>query len=423
MIREDVELTLRDRQARDTGLVPAYRDYCLANVPGTIGDVFGVEVGPSLPADVVPIGSTTIENVVVVLLDGLGLHRWKRDRTDHKFLDRVSERGTVTPLTSTFPSSTAAAITTIHTAAPPAAHGVFGWDVHLPVEEAVVSVFPHEVGENADGLDATPVGAADVVAVEPIYPTLADTGVTSHVVQPADTLGTDYADATFRGARQVPYDQYGAGAAGLRRILETSVGPTYAYCYVPALDSTSHDNGTDSSAYHDALARVTRHLSRELYDDLDSTVASETLLIITADHGMTDLEPGLAGCLNLGKIDEVTENLARWSSGRVIPPVADPRGTHFWLRHGAADVVVEALEAMGVRTFTRSEVADLGLYGPSPEPTFERRCGDLVCYHPEKKLVADETETVVPKIGMHGGLTPREMLVPFATARLDELQT
>lgn len=67
------------------------------------------------------------ENVVVLLVDGFGYEHWKRERDVHPLLSALTERGIVTPLTSVYPSETAAAITTVHTGRKPVEHGLLGW--------------------------------------------------------------------------------------------------------------------------------------------------------------------------------------------------------------------------------------------------------------------------------------------------------
>lgn len=419
---------LLERCRRGEVVVPDYEGYCFANVPGTVASVLGVDpgrggsegVGRALPADALAGVATDVSHVVVVVLDGLGWYRFHRDAGDHRFLRRVRDRGAVTPLTSVLPASTAAAIPTVHTGATPAEHGVLGWDVRLPRHDVVVEAFPHQVRGAPER--SPPVSPGEVVRADPVYPAFEAAGVETTVVQPADTLGTAYADATFRGATQVPYDGVAAGARTLRDRVAADAGPSYTYFYAADLDTASHDYGTDSVAYHDALATVTRHLSRALYDDLDAETAAETLLVVTADHGVVDFDPGPAGTLDLLSVEGAAEGLARRPSGDPVLPWGDPRLLHLAVRDGDRDRVREALESRGATVFTREEMRDRGFYGPAAGTAFDRRCGDLVCTHPDLKLVYPGGEAVVPKTGMHGGPTPRELLVPFAAARLSRLR-
>jgi len=142
----------------------------------------------------------------------------------------------------------------------------------------------------------------------------------------------------------------------------------------------------------------------------------------SADHGLVDLEPGSAGCIDVLSVERVADALARGPSGEPFHPWGDHRLLHLAVQRGEQNRVRAALESRGVTVFTRKEVRELGLYGTATGPALDRRCGDLVCTHPDRKLVSPSNRKAVPKIGMHGGPTARETLVPFAAVRLSELR-
>jgi hypothetical protein len=116
-----------ERRLRDAGpsdvVHPDYESHCTSSVPGTVGDVLDIPLGPALPTSI-PVPTDGVDRVVVVLLDGLGLHRWRRDATDAPLLRRLDAAATVTPLTATFPSATATALVTLNTGRTPADHGL-----------------------------------------------------------------------------------------------------------------------------------------------------------------------------------------------------------------------------------------------------------------------------------------------------------
>jgi hypothetical protein len=421
MPSEMVLAALRERCRFRGGLRPDYEGYCFANVPATAAAVLDADVGRSLPDGVLDGVGTEVRNVVVVLLDGLGYRRWRRDAADHRFLSRLDARGEVTPLTAVAPASTASAITTFHTGATPAEHGVLGWDVGLPEHGTVVQAFPHRVRPDVAGGDsAPPVAPDEVVRGDPIYPARADAGGEPRGVQPAMTLGPPYADTVFRGAEQVPYDDLAGGVATVRRVLERRSGATYTYLYLPQVDAVSHDRGADDRAYHGTLRAVTRTLATGLYDRLDADAAAETLLVVTSDHGFVNTVPGAAGCVDLRWVDGLRNALRRGPDGEPVPPYGDQRLAHLAVREGRTGALAERLRALdaGLQVFHRGTVQSAGLFGPDSDG----RWGDLVLYHPEKKIIHEATAGVADYVGMHGGLTEREMLVPFAAARLSTLQ-
>lgn len=417
----DGSAALLDRCRQDGLILPDYGEYCFAAVPRTAADVLGVDVGPTLPGDVLAGVETDVSNVLVVLIDGLGWHRFQRDGGDHRFLERLLDRARCTPLTAVLPSSTGAAITTVHTGSTPAEHGVLGWDVRLPAEDVTVEVFPHTL-RDATGDPTPPVASEEVVRATPIYPELEADGVEARTIQPAETLESAYTESAIGGAKHVPYDGIEDGAASVRAELEANHGPSYTYFYTPDVDAATHDGGTDSADYHDALATVSERLSSALYDDLNPEVAAETLLLVTADHGMVDIEPGPAGYLDVTSIPDVATSLARRPSGDPVLPWGDYRGLHLKVENGDRRRAREALEAHGVTVFSREEVLERCFYGPSTPDGFESRVGDLIATHPDLKLGYPGGEKIEPYVGMHGGPTEREMVVPFAAARLSNLR-
>ncbi|WP_459194335.1 alkaline phosphatase family protein [Halosimplex sp. J119] len=421
MLRHGETAALLERRARDGLVVPDYEGYCFANVPGTAGNVLDADVGRGLPADALSGVETAVSHVVVAVLDSLGWHRWRRDADDHRFLSRLEERGAVTPLTSVASASTTPAITSVHTGATPAEHGVLGCDAALPGAETIVRPFQHDVRPDlAEASTEPPLEVGDYVGVEPVYARMEQEGIESRVIQPAETLDTEYANAVFRGARQIPFDDPSDGARTLRNALADARGPSYTYWYTPILDDLTHEYGPDAGAYHDALGRVTRYLSRALYDGVGAETAEETLLIVTADHGAIPLDSGADGYLRVLDIDGVEERLRR-RDGEPMPPFGDPRACHLAVEPGEVSAVVEAIESAGATAITRERARTLELFGPADAPGWER-CGDVIVTDDDRALGYPSMEKVADFAGIHGGFTPREMGVPFAAARLSALQ-
>jgi len=418
VLRTNVEEQLRDRQQTATGLIPAYDDYCFSNIPGTAANIFDISVGPSLPNDVFGDIEPEATHVVVLLLDGLGWKRWQRD-AESPFISTVSEQGVVTPLTSIAPSCTASAVTTVHTACPVGGHGVLGRSTHIPSHDSIVHSFSFTKRRAESSQSNDPLFSADnLVVTDSIYPQLERAGVKTQVIQPASTLGTNYANVTFQGATQRPVEGPKEAAATLRRTLESATGPTYTYAYFPDIDTVTHENGQDSEVYHQTLAKITRPLERELCEKLEAETASDTLVFVTADHGMIDLQPGMDGCLDLRKMEDVYQNIRQLDG---VPGVFGAQQmTHLLVKPGTRDKVTTALKRENVEVFTREEVEEYTLFGSGS--AIDRRCGDLVITHRDRKIVHEAAESVIPTIGQHGGLTPGEMLIPLGVIRGSSLQ-
>ena len=76
--------------------------------------------------------------MVLFLIDGFGWRFFEKFQ-DAPFLQQTTRTGTVTKLTSQFPSTTAAHITTIHTGMPVGEHGIFEWYYYEPTLDRVIA--------------------------------------------------------------------------------------------------------------------------------------------------------------------------------------------------------------------------------------------------------------------------------------------
>jgi hypothetical protein len=423
MIRQDVADALRDSSG--DYLRPDYGGYSFASVTATAASVLGVDVGRTLPADVFAGVDTDVRNVVVLLVDGFGFGRFTDFADVHPFLDAVASEGTVTPLTSIYPSETAAALTTLHTARLPIEHGLIGWDLYLDEADLVVESLPFRTKDGRDPREVAGggLGGDALLSVDPVYPTLRDGGVAPTAIQPTETVTGVYSRRALAGAQQLGYRNLPDAALKLRQRLEVDDGDDrrYFYAYVPNIDGAAHRAGTDSDQYRAQLLAVCDAFRRELASNLDPAVADETLLLLTADHGLLDTDPDEE--IDLCELDIVAENLRRDDDGEPVPPVGSARNVHLHLQDGTAATVRDALAArLDARVFTRAEAVEAGLFGDAdPTPRFRRRCGDVVVTHRDRQLWYDDPDRR-PFVGVHGGLSPAEMLVPFAAVHLADLR-
>jgi predicted AlkP superfamily pyrophosphatase or phosphodiesterase len=404
---------LLDRVEEDGYVFPDYDGYCFASVPETLLSLVSDEFDHRLPGDVFDGVDTDVSQVVVVLLDGLGWDQWQRDSNTAPLLDRFDRHGAVSPLTTVYPSETAAAITTFHSGQPPSQHGLLGWFQYIQEYDAVLQTLPFTT---LDGDPATDVfeDADDGVLsdADSLWPRVDEAGVDAHLYQPSS-----FEPDTPGGVDHLYWNVVDA-VAELRLDLDAAIAeagddaasPSYRYLYVPEIDAAAHSYGTDHARYRAQLRSVTEAVRAELLGQLSDEAAAETLLVLTADHGLINTDPAT-------NVD--LRETAVWDHVGDIQPVGSPRNVQFHVDD--PDATATALrEEFGddVRTFTREEYLDRELFGPGTCETFETRAPDLVAVHREKGLLWEE-ETFV---GMHGGLSREEMLVPFATGRVAALR-
>ncbi|MFC6989284.1 alkaline phosphatase family protein [Haloplanus sp. GCM10025708] len=251
--------------------------------------------------------------VVVALVDGYGYTQWRRDYEAVPFLDRLTRRAGVTPLTSVYPSETAAAMTTLHTGRTPAEHGLLGWNLYVEADDLTIRSLPFRTlaGEDPRSVDAS-VTPADLFAGRPIYERLGEAGVTSHVLSPESLAGSAYSSVASAGAATPGYADVSDAEASLRRIVESAGDRTYVLAYFPQVDAAGHETGTESATYRDRLSSVAATLGR-FVRRLDAADARRTLLVVTADHGQVNTDPTTN--VDLLELDGVASRLRRHGGG------------------------------------------------------------------------------------------------------------
>lgn len=413
MLRTEVADALRREFGEDGYLFPDYEGYCFANVPHTVASVLGADTGRTLPEDALAGVDTAVETVLVVLVDGFGFEQWRTHRDCHPFLGRLTDVARVTPLTSVYPSETAAAIHSFHTGRLPAEHGVVGWNVYEPAADESFEALPFLT---KDGEEPERVVREDVANAESLYPELVDAGVACHHVVPFEE--------TNEGATAHTYESLDGFPTRLSEAVVAARGEStrsYCYAYLPHVDQAGHESGTDSVAYRETVGDAFEAVSAAV-SGLDDETAAGTLLVVAADHGHVNTDPERN--VNLDEWPTVIDALQRHGDGAPVRFAGSARNVHLHLRDGREAEVASLLrERLDARVFSQDEVFDRELFGDAtPSESFRRRLGDLVVSPRELSAwYGDEEPDQLELVGMHGGLHPAEMLVPFAAVRLAEL--
>lgn len=422
MYRETVERLLLEDHAEGDYLYPA-SEYRISNVPESALSVLDDSFDRLLPGDVFDGVSTDVDNVLFLVLDGYGFDCWKRDHRDDPFLERLTDGATVTPLTSIYPSETAAALTTLHTGLEPTKHGLLGWYQYLESVGEDVVTLPFTT-LNGDPLTevAPDAEARNLFEGDSLSIRAAEAGIDAHAILPEAYVDSGYSRAVTAGAERTGYDTVADFAHVLRRVLEDASEPTFIHAYQPTLDEISHVEGTRTDRYRANLASIADSLRRELVEELESETAERTLFVLTADHGIVNTIPGE----NVDLVSRewwpaLEEMFRRDADGSPRLPTGSPRNTHFHVRPDRLEDALTLLEeGIDGRVFTRAAALERGLFGSdAPSELFEQRCGDLVAVHRNLGLCWHDRDREM--VGMHGGLTREEMLVPLVIGRLDAL--
>lgn len=391
----------------DGYLRPDYDGFCFSRIPATAAAMVGADIGPDLPERTLNGVETDAERVLVVFVDSLGFRQFERVYEDVSLLSSFVESGRVTPLTSTYPSETAACVTTMHTGNEPVEHGLLGWNGYDRMGDTVYETLPYLAKDGGE----IAVKPADLFDAEPLYGRLGAASVDSHVVEP--DYGPGYRDASLVGATVHHYERTTEFALAARDAVRESDASSYTYAYYPVVDTVSHHHGPDGERYDLQVGAVCDALERA-FGTLEASVAEETVVCLVADHGQVPVDGGT----QLGDTG-VLEHVPVDRSGAPLV-LGGPRNVHLRVTdEAAARACLSDLDAL---VLSKEEALGADLWGlGEPGDAFERNCGDLVVIAREGALWHSDEPDELALAGMHGGLHPDEALVPFGVARLEDL--
>jgi hypothetical protein len=358
------------------------------------------------------------QRVVLVVVDAFGWSCAER-HAEHPFLRRVAADGRLAQLTSQFPSTTSAHMTTLHTGLPVGATGIYEWFQLEPSLDALIAplLFSYAGDAERETLRTSGLDPAALYPADTVYAQLAGRGVRSAAVQHRAITDTTFSRATLRGAAVHPFDG-GAGWAGAIIEALRGPGPAYVFAYVDDVDSTGHHFGPASDAHIAAATGVLDALA-ELARDLPGD--GETLLLVTADHGQVTVDPAATVFVN-ERWPEIATHLRRGRNGRPLAPAGSARDLFLHVLPGHIDEVVSHLgRILGERASVRptAELLASGVFG-SPGPRLRERVGDVVVLpRPGETVWWREAGRFDMQFhGHHGGLSPEEMLIPLAALPL-----
>lgn len=429
MLDRSLESKLTSRKFEGEFVIPSYEDFCLSNVPSTISTFLGLETKrPTLPlqyiSDKNELGN--IQNVILLVLDGFGYDDWLRSISDRNLFQAVTEKGLVFPITTVFPTTTAAALTTLSTGLTPQEHGLPEWYVYMKELDMIVTTLPFSpMGEG--GRD-TLVGKADpsiLLSADTVHSSFANSGVDSISLLPAPITRSTYTKLSLKGSRIVPYYSLADFAVTLRKQLRTREKKTFIYAYWDSIDSSAHVYGPSSDETRAEISSFSSVMKNEFLGRLDRASAEKTLLLITADHGQIDVSP--QDTVYLNRYPRIVSSFKRSRRGRAILPSWSPRDAVLYLKEDMIDLVQAALsEALEQKALVLKidEAIKMGLFGINkPGRRFLDRAGDLLILPRKKNLIWYEHTKgkLFDLLGVHGGLTKSEVLIPFAVSKLSDL--
>ncbi len=395
-------------------LLPAYDGHSLLNLPATICELLGIPPfgAPPLSPEHLQGINQGYRNVIFLVVDGLGLDRFRGLIGDDSFFwSRHLSEAMLSPITSVVPSTTSAALTTLWTGASPAQHGILGYELWLKEYGVVANMISQAVMTatgDPNGLRRSGFNPENFLPVPTLGPHLQHYGVQPVSAMPAHLarsgLSTMHLPATGLIAYRSPVDLWSSLG---EFVVDHPSERNYLYVYWEELDTLAHVYGPDNYRIDNEFASFTQAFEKLFLNRLGLNSLKDTLLILTADHGLVDTR--IDPIYELRSIPELANLLH-------IFPTGENRFSYLYPRPGNMETVQRLIDEHwpgGFEVIPSQAALQAGLFGPgSPSIHTFSRIGDFVCLaHGKHYLWWSDKQNHL--IGRHGGLSPKEMLVPF----------
>ncbi len=320
------------------------------------------------------------KNVVFIIFDGLGINPLKINLDKNAIL----RKGVAKTLVSTFPSTTTNATTSLATNTYPLQHGWLGWSLNFP-----------EIHRNLDiymGVDSQT--EEKVCYNMPLADNTEYYFDKAHTDYQINSIFMPY--CRVQNAEQNTYvtDQFQL----CEKIKEIIARPTkqFVYAYYENPDQIMHRYGVSSKEAKENIQSINDQIQK-LYDE-----CSDTLFVITADHGQVDIE----GYVDFYNDKELYDML-------ICPPYLDARTPAFRVKDECKKEFEKKFRAKYNKDFVLYKSSDLikkGYFGKTGDKGY--LLGDYIAIGTYTNKLFLYSENCTRFKGHHTSLT-KEMLVPL----------
>ncbi len=326
---------------------------------------------------------------VVFLVDGLGLELLREHADAAPFLSSLKN---VEDVICGVPSTTSTSLTSLGTGLQAGMHGMVGYTSRVPGS-----------GQRLNSLKwDQPVDPLIWQPHRTVLERVQDAGIAASSVNDAKFVDSGLTLCSQRG---VPFHGIDSIWERLDVVIEVveSAPRAMTYAYESRLDHTGHAKGCQSEEWRTMLTTIDAELA-----DLREELPRDTVLLVTADHGMIDLP--------------ATERFDIDSSPKLLDDVTllagEARFRHVYTRAGAAaDVAARWQAELGDRALVRTQDGIEDWFGPIADDV-RGRIGDVVVAALGDFAMFSSRDFAIEfkMTGFHGSISEAELRIPVLIA-------
>lgn len=383
--------------------LPNYRDGSIVNLVNTILAACDVRTlyDPLPKLDSAELSKA--ENIVLIVLDGIG-YEYLQEQDKNSILGRhLKEK-----ITSVFPSTTAACISSFLTGVAPQQHAITGWFVYLKELGTVAKILPFSPRFGGGPFSRAGISPEKIFSQRNVAQKIVKRK--TFQITKKSLAYSDYTSSLTRGAKTLSYKDKNLSGffKKTKKAIKSGRKKKFVYAYWSQFDALCHRYGVHSKETAKHFEEINIGMERFV----QSIKGTNSILIITADHGIIDTEKSKT--IRVNDYPRLMETLA-------LPLCGDPRLAYCYLRPKLTKQFEDFIEeyfSHACELRKSEELIENNFFGlSSPSKKLYDRVGDYTLIMKDNYVIKDfligEKEKFL--IGNHGGVSSKEMFVPLIT--------
>ncbi|MCK5025314.1 MAG: alkaline phosphatase family protein [Nanoarchaeota archaeon] len=339
-------------------------------------------------------------NVILLVLDGIGYEYLKKNGQDS-----ILNKYLIRKLTSTFPSTTASATTTLKTGVAPQQHGITGWFMFLKELGVVSAILPFRPRYGTLSFSHNGIRREDIFTEKRINEKIK---APSFIIYPDELVD---GKVQKKSKNILAYKTLDGLFLEIKKAIKSTDKRKYIYAYWDKFDYLCHREGCSGQKTKEHFLELDLKIS----SFIKSLEGTNSTLIITADHGLIDTPKSKT--ILLQDHPELLETLT-------LPLCGEPRVVYCYVHPSKArqfeDYINKKLDYC-CELHKSEDLIQKGLFGLyKPHKMLLERIGDYVLIMKENYIIRDQLLREKEKfsISNHGGMSKEEMFVPLIIKKI-----
>lgn len=373
-------------------IMPNY-DHCILNLITSVLKYYNVETNHSSLNNLDKILQKRYKNVIFLVLDGMGEH----------ILNKISPQGyfskhKVDCITSVYPSTTTAALTTYYSGKPPYESGWIAWSQYFKEYGRAVDMLSHKESYKGESIKDANINVFEsIVNYKTIFERIEEASPNIKAYE----LTPSYSDK--RSKRSIRADSIDEIISNIEMLCKNEE-EKFIFAYSDNPDGLLHKYGTTSQEAKEFIINTENKIQ-----NMCKNLSEDSILIISADHGHKDIEKAYT----LLDYPEIQECL-------ILPASLESRALTFWVKENMKKEFEERFNKIFANEFLllkKEEFLEKHFLGYGEKHyKIDDFIGNYIALSISSSMIRLETflaEGKKVKKSTHCGLTKEEMEVPM----------